>query len=115
MGRRCCAPTSKAPPARLAQENHRMAHDHLKHAVAQETRRAGRLLVMTLLGGMLVVSSFIADWLFAGSPVRDAAGQPHIPHSDLIALVGAVMLAIPLVWHAVSHLIAGHAHMDELV
>jgi Cd2+/Zn2+-exporting ATPase len=92
-----------------------MAHDHIKQAVAQETRSASRLLVLTLLGGMLVVSSFVAEYLFSGSPVRDAKGLPRIPHADLIALVGALMLALPLVWHALKHLWAGHTHMDELV
>ncbi len=92
-----------------------MAHDHLKHAVAHETRSASRLLVITLLGGMLVVSSFIAERLFAGSPIRDASGAPRVPHADLIALIGALMLAAPLVWHAIHHLLEGHAHMDELV
>jgi Cd2+/Zn2+-exporting ATPase len=68
-----------------------------------------------MMGGMLVISSFIAEYLFDASPIQSAAGELRNPYSDFIALVAAVLLALPLVWHALKHLAAGQMHMDELV
>ncbi len=93
-----------------------MAHAHFdfKSSVQAETGRASALLIATLLGGMLVVSSFVAEYLFE-SPIRNAQGDLVNPYSDMLALVGAVLLGFPLVWHAIKHLAHGEMHMDELV
>ncbi len=97
-----------------------MPHDHFKD-VQSETSRARRLLIATLFGGMLVISSFLVETdfveklLFQNSNIRDETGQMQNPYSSLIAFVGALLLGIPLVWHALTHLMAGEMHMDELV
>jgi Zn2+/Cd2+-exporting ATPase len=80
-----------------------MAHDHLKSIEAQ-TGRASILLIATFMGGLLVLNSFIAKWLFEDEE-----------YSAIFALAGAILLGIPLFWHSVKHLIGGHLHMDELV
>lgn len=96
-----------------------MAHSHLRDIEAQ-TSRASSLLIATLMGGMLVVSSFlvnipfIARLLFQMDPAS-VGGTGRTPYSDLIALIGAVLLGAPLVWHALKCLSHGHMHMDELV
>ena len=93
-----------------------MAHAHLKEVEA-ETLKASGLLIATMMGGMLVVSSFvvgipsIADTLFQYQIVP---GKPN-PYSDVIACLGAVLLGAPLVWHALKCLARGHTHMEELV
>lgn len=93
-----------------------MAHSHL-HDVKAETSRATWLLIGTLTGGMLVISSFVVEMpfvarhLFQHVPTADGAN----PYSQAIALIGAVLLGAPLVWHALQGLVSGHAHMDELV
>ena len=91
-----------------------MAHFDIKTAVQKETGRASALLIATLMGGMLVVVSFFANYLF-DSPIRNDAGQMVNPHADILALLGAVLLGFPLVWHAITHLAHGEMHMDELV
>ena len=97
-----------------------MAHSHMTEVQA-ETAKSSGLLIGTLLGGMLVVSSFIIDFpivartLFQYDPAMAARGGTGTPYSDIIALVGAVLLGAPLVWHALTNLFAGHSHMDELV
>ncbi|NOX57495.1 MAG: cation-translocating P-type ATPase, partial [Planctomycetes bacterium] len=91
-----------------------MAHFDIKTTVQQETGRASALLIATLMGGMLVISSFVAEYLFT-SPIRDATGALVNPHVDILALLGALLLGFPLVWHAVTHLAQGEMHMDELV
>jgi Cd2+/Zn2+-exporting ATPase len=97
-----------------------MAHAHLKEIEA-ETAKATGLLIGTLLGGMLVVSSFVVELpfvartLFQHDAATAAAGSVHTTYSEAIALLGAVLLGAPLVWHALKGLLAGHAHMEELV
>ncbi len=97
-----------------------MAHAHLKEIEA-ETLKASSLLIGTLMGGMLVVSSFVVDfpWVartfFQHDFTTSAHVGAHTPYSDIMALVGALLLGIPLVWHAVKCLSHGHAHMEELV
>ncbi len=95
-----------------------MAHDHLREVEA-ETLKASGLLIGTLMGGMLVVSSFVVDFPFVARVLFQhdaaAAGGGHTPYSELIAFVGAVLLGAPLVWHAIKGLLGGEAHMEELV
>ena len=83
------------------------SHDRLSLQV--ETGRATAQLIATLLGGVLVLTSFAAGWLFPSS-LQDA----NI-YRDLLAGVGALLLAIPLWTHAIQCLFSGHMHMDELV
>lgn len=97
-----------------------MAHAHLKDIEAQTIKASG-LLIATLMGGMLVVSSFVIDLpsiaalLFQNDPADVVDGRAGLPYSDVIALLGAVLLGAPLVWHALKCLAHGHMHMDELV
>jgi Cd2+/Zn2+-exporting ATPase len=97
-----------------------MAHAHMNEIEA-ETLKASGLLIGTLMGGMLVVSSFVIDFpwvartLFQHEAAVGAGGRVHTPYSDVIALCGAVLLGAPLVWHALKGLAHGHAHMEELV
>ncbi len=97
-----------------------MAHAHMNEIEA-ETLKASGLLIGTLMGGMLVVSSFVVDFqwvartLFQHEAAVAPSGRLHSPYSDVIALVGAVLLGAPLVWHALKGLAHGHAHMEELV
>ncbi len=97
-----------------------MAHAHVRDVEA-ETVKASSLLILTLMGGMLVVSSFVVDrpaisrTLFQYEITFGPDGQNPNPYSTVIALVGAIMLGAPLVWHALKCLANGHAHMEELV
>ena len=97
-----------------------MAHAHLKEIEA-ETLKASTLLIGTLLGGLLVISSFvithptISRALFQLELSPGADGRIANPYADILALVGALMLGTPLVWHALKCLAHGHMHMDELV
>ena len=81
-----------------------MAHDILTKSIQAQTGRASLFILGILVGGVLVVNSYLAAWIF-----EDAF------YSDALALAGAVLLAIPILVHAVRHLSHGHMHMDELV
>ncbi len=86
-----------------------MTNDRLSLQV--ETGRATARLVMTLLGGVLVLASFVADWSMPGGETPQGGNL----YRDILAAVGALLLAIPLWAHAAHCLFSGHMHMDELV
>ncbi|MBN2210046.1 MAG: cadmium-translocating P-type ATPase [Sedimentisphaerales bacterium] len=86
-------------------------HHFVEHEVGlgngsteRRTFRVSLNLLGTLMGGALLLNSLLAKWLFED---EDLAG--------LMAMVGAVLLAAPVVWHAAKGLLTGHTHMDELV
>jgi Cd2+/Zn2+-exporting ATPase len=80
-------------------------HDHL--SVKHETGRATAKLVATMLGGVLVLTSFVAYRVFPASTAEF--------YRDILAGFGALLLAVPLWAHALKGLVTGHLHMDELV
>ena len=73
-------------------------------SVRRQTARASVLLVGTMMGGLLVVNSYLAQWLFPGKPFYPSAS----------AFVGAILLGGPLVWNSMRQLWQGQMHMDEL-
>ncbi len=93
-----------------------MAHSHL-HDVEAETSKATWLLIGTLMGGMLVISSFLVNMPIIASTLFqfDVVAGGQTPYSQAMALAGAMLLGGPLVWHAIQGLLSGHTHMDELV
>ncbi|MHC4562860.1 MAG: heavy metal translocating P-type ATPase [Planctomycetota bacterium] len=88
-----------------------MAHDLVKGSVDRQTGRTSVLIVGILFGGVMVLGSYVADIpvisraLFSGNP----------SHSHLLALLGAVILGLPIFVHAVQGLLSGQTQMDELV
>lgn len=95
-------------------------HGHLQ-GVKAETAKASRLFIGTLIGGMLVIASFIVDLPFVSERIfqLDLAstldGTSASPYSQILALLGTILLGGPLVAHSVQCLLHGHMHMDELV
>ncbi len=89
-----------------------MQYDRLSLQV--ETGRATTRLIATLLGGVLVLSSFVAQWIFSDNTALHGENPSHF-YRDMLAAVGALLLAIPLWVHAFECLLSGHRHMDELV
>jgi len=81
-----------------------MANDTMTGSVDKQTGRASALIVGILVGGVLVINSFVASWIFESSF-----------YSDMLALAGAIMLGLPIFIHAGRQLFAGKMHMDELV
>ena len=67
-------------------------------------RRSGTAL--PAIGVILVVNSFLADWIF----YKD---QPTV--STLCALAGALLLAIPIFYGAMRDILKATYHMNELV
>ncbi len=89
--------------------------EHLTKSVEAQTGRASALLIATLLGGILVLVSFVAEWLWSDYTQAAPGGGTINPYRDGIALVGALLLGAPLVWNAILHLVRGELQMDELV
>jgi len=86
-------------------------HEHAQGDAQQAARSATIWLFVTLLGGVFLVTSYIVQ-LF--SPYEDGR-YLYDYHIDLAATIGAVLLAVRVIWHALRNLISGHMHMDELV
>ena len=94
-----------------------MAHDIIKDSVEKQTGRAGLLIIGILVGGVLVINSYIADLVFADHTiVVDAAkGKTYNFYSDVLALAGTIFLGVPILVHSLRHLWHGHMDMEELV
>ncbi len=73
-------------------------------SIKKRTFRVSLNLLGTLMGGALLLNSFLAKWLFKEEDI-----------ASLMAMAGAILLAAPVVWHAAKGLLSGHTHMDELV
>ncbi|UCG47918.1 MAG: cation-translocating P-type ATPase [Phycisphaerales bacterium] len=91
-----------------------MAHEHLhfKEDIALEHThgkqvRVSIALLGTLAGGMLLISSGLAGskFLYGGDSFQARS----------LAMLAAILLGGPIVWHALKSFIRGRMHMDELV
>ena len=95
-------------------ETEKMAHQHLnikEHELTHQDTTQGKkfrvsaALIGTLAGGVLLVVSIIAPYIY---------GEDN-KVVELAAMAGAFLLAVPVVWHALKCMLHGHMHMDELV
>jgi len=89
-----------------------MAHEHLhfKDDIAAERThgkqvRVSLALLGTLAGGMLLINSGIARFIYGKGSFN----------TQFLAMVGAILLGAPIVLHAIKSLIKKQLHMDELV
>ncbi len=78
-------------------------HDHGHSHEGNEALR----FALALLGGVLVLNSFLAKVLF--SKVLDPFAI------DLSAIIGALILAAPIFWSSIKDLLEGKVYMNELV
>lgn len=89
-----------------------MAHQHLhfKQDMAVEHTKGKQVrvsiaLLGTLAGGVLLLNSGLGR-LFYGK------GSDQV---EFLAMAGAILLGVPIVWHAIKSLVKREMHMDELV
>jgi len=89
-----------------------MAHQHLhlqEDIAAEHTHgkqiRVSMALLGTLAGGMLLINSGIAGFIYG----RDSF------NTESLAIAAAILLGAPIIVHAIKSLIKKEAHMDELV
>jgi len=87
-----------------------MAHQHLhfQQDAADETRgqqwRISLALLGTLAGGVLLINSGVGRFIYG----------PDSFNTEIFAMLGALLLGLPIVIHAILSLIRGQSHMDEL-
>jgi len=83
-----------------------MAHDYIKEGLEVEalTGKISYQILATLVGGVLLLCSFIAGMLYDNADYATGLG-----------MISAVLLGAPLVWVAIKDLYHGHTHMNELV
>jgi Cd2+/Zn2+-exporting ATPase len=89
-----------------------MAHQHLhfKEDVAVDYTKGKQIrvsiaLLGTLAGGVLLINSLIARFVYG----------PKSFNTELLAMLAAILLGAPIVWHAIKSMIKKEMHMDELV
>jgi len=89
-----------------------MAHEHLhfKDDMAADYSHAKQMRVSiamlgTLLGGVLLISSGMAKWIYG----------PTSFNAEILTMVSALLLGTPIVIHAIKSSIKKESHMDELV
>jgi Cd2+/Zn2+-exporting ATPase len=93
-----------------------MAHDVIDYSAENASSRTSLLIVGILLGGVLLACSYVAPFIPMFSRVNfEVGGKTYNFFADVLALLGALLLGIPVIAHAVKGLLHGHAHMDELV
>lgn len=87
-------------------------HDHHHHDGdcchehgGKEHGHAHVPLWVTMLGGVLVLNSILAEWIYSESQF----------HSKLSALAGALILGLPIIWAAIKDVAQGRFFMNELV
>jgi Cd2+/Zn2+-exporting ATPase len=73
-------------------------------SVERQAVRASILLVGTMMGGILIVNSYLAQWLYQDRPF----------YSSLTAALGAILLGAPLLYSSVRSLLRGDMRMDIL-
>lgn len=85
-----------------------MAHEHLHLKddidASQQQLRVSIALLATLAGGVLLINSRIGQFFYGKGSFN----------TELFALLGAILLGLPVVWHAIKCLLHGESHMDEL-
>ena len=79
-------------------------HEHNLTDGAGHDRAMGRIC-FALVGGLLTLNSFILEWLLPGQTFA----------ANLSALLGAFILALPIIVVAVKDLVKGKVYMNELV
>ena len=89
-------------------DQHGHLHDH--GSTEGKQFRVSLAFLGTLIGGVLIINSKLAQtsllgWLYGGTAEV----------SDIIAMVGAILLGLPIILHAIKGILGGHMHMDELV
>ncbi|MBQ9770853.1 MAG: cadmium-translocating P-type ATPase [Lentisphaeria bacterium] len=86
-------------------------HDHTedaKNGMMSEGRGHGRSMgraTFAAAGGFLVLNSFLLEWFFPEQPFA----------SEVSAVIGAIVLALPIFIAAVRDLCVGRVYMNELV
>ena len=79
-------------------------HDHKAEGGVGHDRSMGRLF-FALIGGLLTLNSYLLAKLL---PDQTFASQ-------ISALLGAFILALPIIWVAIKDLVRGKVYMNELV
>ncbi|QDV92145.1 putative cadmium-transporting ATPase [Phycisphaerae bacterium RAS2] len=99
--------------------DHSHFHEHASSA-ANAARSATFWLFLTFAGGILVLTSYYIQWFSPVIETVDELGRvtetyQYQFHMDLVAAVGALLLAFRIIGYALRNLLSGHMHMDELV
>ncbi|MDD5459083.1 MAG: cation-translocating P-type ATPase [Phycisphaerae bacterium] len=77
---------------------------HVEHTHGKQVR-VSMALLGTLAGGTLLVCGGVSHYVYGAESVQ----------TKMLAMLGALFLALPIISHAIGSLIRRESHMDELV
>ena len=87
-----------------------MAHQHLQlkedigiDQTHGKQMRISLAMLGTLAGGVMLINSQVGILFYGDGEI-----------TKFFAMIGALLLGAPVVWHAFKCLLQGHSHMDEL-
>jgi Cd2+/Zn2+-exporting ATPase len=112
-----------AEAAHHAHHHHDHSHHHHGDAATAE-KWATIWLYVTLAGGLLVVTSYLVQLVspVTTTEILDEHGGVQVGKTYLFqfqmtiaALVGALLLGVRIIYHAIGNFVRGTMHMDELV
>lgn len=86
------------------------AHGYVSEQIeiSSETSRISLEILATLVGGVLLICAFIADFMVGGIGDDDF-------YASALGFIASILLGWPLVKTALKDLFHGHMHMNELV
>ena len=104
-------PSTQAQSPQVSQISAKVhAHVHEDLQLDSATGKVSYQIIATLVGGVLLVCSLLAQLIWDGGFGADSGF-----YSSSLAFVSAILLGTPLVVAAIKDMIRGHMHMNELV
>jgi Cd2+/Zn2+-exporting ATPase len=95
-----------------------MVHTHLgvkSTELEHEETHSKQLRVSFALFGTLVGGVLLLDAQLAGTGWMPQAFGLSSEVTQIVAMIGALLLGLPIILHAIKGILHGHMHMDELV
>ena len=79
-----------------------MAHSFLKKLLDAETSHFRLEIISCLTGGLFLVDAWLTSWIYDNQDL-----------SEYPAIIAALLLGTPLIWHAICDLWHGESEMNE--
>ena len=105
----------KRPQGRIRNSDNQLNEETTTESQLEDSQAQGNLRFPLIVAGLVfIINGFLAD-LFIDSGVAGDGGGGGSTVGDLSAMLGAIILAMPILWKAFQELYAGKLTTNELV
>ena len=105
----------KRPQGRIRNSDNQLKEETTTESQLEDSQAQGNLRFPLIVAGLVfIINGFLAD-LFIDSGVAGDGGGGGSTVGDLSAMLGAIILAMPILWKAFQELYAGKLTTNELV